>query len=334
MQTSEGQIGKGQIGNDQIAKNQMGMGNAQTSSCRTVSIKTGCKLNLFLNICCLRQDGYHELETLFYPLAQPFDELIIEPKNTAGLDLQCPIRPGLSAENTTLHKALSAFNLATGLHLGFKLCLHKQVPLGAGLGGGSANAAGFLNYLNTQAGDKALPFAQLLKVAAGVGADVPFFLQNSPALATGIGENLTTVPVNLAGKWLVLIYPGVHVSTPWAYAQWDKLYAATQSGTLPQRNSKNELHTYFYNCLTSSALTDKKPFLTWSWFYNNLEDAVFPAFPELAKIKEKLLISGARAALMSGSGSTIFGLFNTEDQARQAVNLKDLQSYNSLVQVL
>ena len=299
-----------------------------------ISIKTGCKLNLFLNICRLREDGYHELQTLFYPLAQPFDELLIEPKNSPGLDLHCPSRPGLSKEKTTLHKALAAFNLATGLNWGFKICLHKQVPVGAGLGGGSANAAGFLNYLNAQAGDKSLPFAQLLKVAAGVGADVPFFLQASPALATGIGENLTTVPVSLAGKWLVLIYPGVHVSTPWAYAQWDKIYAAAQGEIPPKRNSENELHTYFYNSLTSSALTDKKPFLTWSWFYNNLEDAVFPAFVELAKIKEKLLESGARAALMSGSGSTIFGLFNTEHQAKQAVNSSCLQVYSSLVQAL
>ncbi len=132
----------------------------------------------------------------------------------------------------------------------------------------------------------------------------------------------------------MLIYPGVHVSTPWAYAQWDKIYAAAQGEISPKRNSENELHTYFYNSLTSSALTDKKPFLTWSWFYNNLEDAVFPAFVELAKIKEKLLESGARAALMSGSGSTIFGLFNTEHQAKQAVNSSCLQVYSSLVQAL
>ena len=318
-----------------------------------VTIKTGCKLNLFLNICCLREDGYHELETLFYPLAKPFDELTIEPKSTPGLDLHCPSRPGLSAENTTLHKALKAFNLAAGVDWGFKICLNKQVPVGAGLGGGSANAAGFLNYLNAQAGNKSLPFPQLVKVAAGVGADVPFFLQTKPTLATGIGEKLLTVPVSLAGKWLVLIYPGLHVSTPWAYGEWDKIYAGAQhdkglgvaveegpgkargyAWASAPKSINNELHRYFYNCLTSSALTDKKPFLTWSWFYNNLEDAVFPSFPELARIKENLLISGACTALMSGSGSTIFGLFNTENQAMQAVNRTDLQVYTSLVQAL
>ena len=163
-----------------------------------VVLRTGCKLNLFLQVCGLRPDGYHELQTLFYPLAEPYDEICLRPANKPGLNLVCPQLPTLATETTTLHKALDAFNRACDTKFGFEMLLNKQVPAGAGLGGGSANAAGLLRFLNREAGGQALSVEKLFEVAAGVGADVPFFLFYGPAMAIGKGEKLTPVQVSLA----------------------------------------------------------------------------------------------------------------------------------------
>lgn len=303
-----------------------------------VHLKTGCKINLFLNICRLRADGYHELQTLFYPLSEPFDNIYVRPLELAGqggLVLDCPALPGLKNERTTLHKALEAFNKATGRDDSYEVWLDKQVPAGAGLGGGSANAAGFLRYLNTRSGVPVLSEEKLLGVAAKVGADVPFFLMDGPALAEGIGEKLSLKDISLSGFFLVLVCPGIHVSTPWAYKEWDRL---TEAG----ENWENSLHTYFYQLLTSREGTATKPAsdskescaFCWPWFYNNLEQAVFPAHPEIAAIKEELFRAGARAALMSGSGSSVFGLFDSLEKAQIAANLSVFKGFHALVQAL
>ena len=296
-----------------------------------VHFRTGCKLNLFLNICSLREDGYHELQTLFYPLAEPFDEIYLRPAGAPGLSLVCPAFPALQAEKTTLHKALAAFQQALGpgksleKEGGYELFLHKQVPAGAGLGGGSANAAGFLRYLNDNAGEAGLSREELIKVAAKVGADVPFFLMDGPALAEGIGERLTPVQVSLAGLYLVLVCPGIHVSTPWAYGEWDRRLAA---GEL----KASLLQEYFYQTLTGSRQNAKVAL--WPWFYNNLEQAVFPARPEIAAIKDGLLKCGARAALMSGSGSSVFGIFSDRESALRVGSCKAFSGYRVLCQPL
>ena len=301
-------------------------------------IRTGCKINLFLNICSLREDGYHELQTLFYPLSMPFDDLHILPvqDEECCLHLSCPALPSLASERTTLHKALEAFSFATGLRCSYEVLLRKQVPAGAGLGGGSANAAGFLKYLNERAGERGLSEEKLLQLAVKVGADVPFFLMNKPALAEGIGDRLVPAEISLAGSCLVLVCPGVHVSTPWAYKEWDSL--ARRGEVL-----ENNLHAYFYRCLTSEGLTGRnsasgssagKADSSWPWFYNNLEQAVFPGFPEIAAIKEKLIWAGARAALMSGSGSSVFGIFENEESARKAAEDVSFREYRTIVQIL
>ncbi|MBQ4132314.1 MAG: 4-(cytidine 5'-diphospho)-2-C-methyl-D-erythritol kinase [Desulfovibrionaceae bacterium] len=271
-------------------------------------LRSGCKLNLFLNICARRPDGYHELQTLFYPLPEPFDELFVRLTPEPGLKLFCPQMPELEQQNTTLHKAMNAFNQAAKVNLGCELLLNKRVPAGAGLGGGSANAAALLCFLNRQMKEHALRPEAMLTAAARVGADVPFFLLNSPAAATGVGERLIPAAVSLAGYYLLLALPGLHVSTPWAYAEWDRLH---DEGRLPQ----SVLPDLFRQWLDAGAKTALSP---WPWFYNNLENAVFPACPEIGRIKEKLLEAGAGAALMSGSGSSVFALFRRREAAEAA----------------
>lgn len=300
------------------------------------TLRTGCKINLFLNICALRSDGYHDLETLFYPLPEPYDELVIQRRVEPGLGLVCPQLPCLAEEDTTLHRAWRLFQACCPLPGGFEIVLRKKVPTGAGLGGGSANAAGFLLYLNNLAGKDALSPTDLAVVAAKVGADVPFFLLNKPALATGIGDKLQPLPVNLSGFYLLLVCPPWHVSTAWAYKEWDRLASLvglnlseegqasapilSEQGALGLKNTNLLYHcpqNTLQSSLTSCALTDKET-VFWPWFYNNLEQPVFSAFPGILQLKEKLLRAGAAAALMSGSGASVFGLFRSKNSAEAA----------------
>lgn len=330
------------------------------TSLAQTTLRTGCKINLFLNICALRQDGYHDLETVFYPLPEPCDELVISRCSKPGLSLLCPQLPQLANEDTTLHKAWRLFQATCPLPGGFEIVLRKEVPTGAGLGGGSANAAGFLLYLNSLAGKNGLPQAELAALAAKVGADVPFFLLNTPALATGIGDKLTPLSVRLPGLFLLLVCPPWHVSTPWAYKEWDRLaslnsspelfagasqaccsasltgqessFVSSGQGILPLKKGKL-LPEWQDNSLTSSALTDKE-FVFWPWFYNNLEQPVFEGFPGILNLKEKLLGAGAAAALMSGSGASVFALFRNKRSAEAAKAAIDVPGCKLFLQQL
>jgi 4-diphosphocytidyl-2-C-methyl-D-erythritol kinase len=273
------------------------------------TLRPGCKLNLWLRILSRRPDGYHELDTLFYPLHEPSDILHIEllPQGQ-GLCLQCN-DPALAPEDNLVTKAYKAVAEATGSAPPLKVRLDKQVPVGAGLGGGSADCAAMLSCCNELAGDRRLPPEKLAELAAGLGADVPFFLQEHPAHALGIGERLRPVPTIrelLAGLWLLLACPQTRVSTSWAYQAWDQ--AAMGGGT-------HALH----NSLTSTMPEDMSCFCFETLFLTNaFEPVVFPRYLELRGLKEDLLRQGAAAACMSGSGSSIFGLFRQEKAARKA----------------
>ncbi len=273
------------------------------------TLRPGCKLNLWLRILSRRPDGYHELDTLFYPLHEPSDILHIElPPQGQGLRLQCN-DPTLAPEENLVTRAYKAVAEATGSAPPLKVRLDKHVPVGAGLGGGSADCAAMLCFCNELAGERRLPPDALAELAAGLGADVPFFLHGRPAHALGIGDRLRPVPAireQLAGLWLVLACPQTRVSTSWAYQAWDQ--AAMGGGT----------HT-LHNSLTSTMPEDKWNFCFEMLFLANaFEPVVFPQYPELRALKEDLLRQGAAAACMSGSGSSIFGFFRQKNAARKA----------------
>ena len=178
-------------------------------------IKSGCKINLGLKISDKREDGYHNLETVFYPLSMPFDEIHLEKTKETGMKLSCNI-PGIDPENNTLTKAYDLYNQYHALDFGLDIRLIKGVPHGAGLGGGSANGAELLKYLQKETGN-ALPFQTLLEIAAKIGADVPFFLYDTPCKGEGIGEKLTPISLDLTAYSLLLILPDIHISTAWAF---------------------------------------------------------------------------------------------------------------------
>ncbi len=276
-----------------------------------------CKINMSLRITGVREDGYHLLDSLFWPLQEPCDTLTISPKDGEGIRVRVA-RRDVDPERNTLTKAWSVFTKTTGLAFPLICELAKGVPGGAGLGGGSSDAACLLRFLQRLADGTghAVEDAALMAMAARVGADVPFFLHTSPARVRGIGDIVEPVAadeVELPGRWLVLVMPDVQVATPWAYSAYDAEQAA--GGPVTQLSAKNG------ETLTGTEKASKQAFPKYSpagLFVNDLESVVFREHPELAAIKEQLLQLGASASSMSGSGSSVFGLFTQHSTARAA----------------
>ena len=256
------------------------------------TLLAGCKINLGLRLTGVRDDGYHLLDSLFWPLDTPHDTLHIRPIAGAGIAVRCTT-PGIDCANNTLTRAFAAYTARNPLPFSLDVELVKGIPHGAGLGGGSSDAAALLRYLNAHA-PAPLPDAELAAVALQVGADVPFFLHNTPCRVRGIGEHVQPVYLpQFAGTPLVLACPAARISTPWAYAAWDA------------RQKRKNLS----QCLTSTPGGDNDFYSDAARWVNDLEEPVFAAWPELAAIKAELVRLGAFVALMSGSGAAVFGLF-------------------------
>jgi 4-diphosphocytidyl-2-C-methyl-D-erythritol kinase len=274
---------------------------------RQFTLTTGCKINLHLKILNLRSDGYHNIDSVFYPLARPYDSMDIVESRGSGLIVKC-CPPSLENNQNILHKAYNLFAGATGFRPGLKVFLHKRIPMGAGLGGGSSNAAGILMVLNRIAGADKLDHGSLISLAAKTGADVPFFFAHRPARVRGIGDILTPFPVDLKGLKMVLICPGIHVDTAWAYGRWDLV----ENARAPSPG------------LTSTATTDNdSPLEEQLVLSNSFERVVFRSFPEIRKIKSLMLENGAAACVMSGSGSSLTALFR--DQAKACLSCFQLE---------
>jgi len=270
-----------------------------------LTVKAGCKVNLSLDITGIREDGYHELETLFYPLPEPCDTITMRPSAPgSGLSITSNV-PGLDLDSNTMAKAWRAFGDATGLFPDMRIELEKNIPMGAGLGGGSSDAAVVLAQLNRLAGGRALSEDALNRLAASVGADVPFFLVNRPAWAIGVGDQLTPADVSLSGMHAVLACPGVHVSTAWAYGAWDAIHGQSPRDGLTWRQSDIRKVNSSRVCLA-----------------NAFEEVVFQNYPTIRKLKESLLASGACGAVMSGSGSSVFALFRDPGVAQEAARIE------------
>jgi len=262
------------------------------------AIPVPCKVNLRLAVGPRRADGYHDIATLFLPLPEPADVFSIRRFEGPGdIDFLCS-DPELETDDNLVVRAYRAFAAQTGYAPRLEAMLKKRIPYGAGLGGGSADAAAMLSYLNERAGEAALDEAVLARLALGLGADVPFFLQDRPALATGVGERLVPVDVGLSGWHVVVACPAVHVNTAWAYAALDA------ARTFPEKPGAQSLTRAFDG--------NKKPFcVTGAPLRNDFEPVVFAAHPEIGRVKERLLAFGAAGALLSGTGSAVFGLFRT-----------------------
>lgn len=253
-----------------------------------------CKVNLLLNILGRRPDGFHELETLFHPV-NLCDRLTFE-RGGSGITLTCS-DAGLPVDATNLvHRAAAKFLEAARISDGARLHLEKNIPLAAGLGGGSGNAATTLLGLNQLFGGP-LSAEKIDALAASLGSDVNFFLQNKPALATGRGEKIQALSplAALRGKAFLLIHPGFGVSTAWAYQNLARFPDALNGRPGRAQN--------LASLLKADDLSAAAP-----EFYNSLEAPALEKFPLLALFQEFLREHGARVALMSGSGSTTFAI--------------------------
>jgi 4-diphosphocytidyl-2-C-methyl-D-erythritol kinase len=268
-------------------------------------LTAGCKVNLYLDIVGVREDGYHEIESLFYPLPAPCAVLTVA-EGGEGFRLTCS-DPSLPAGENILTRAYTRYAAATGFAPGLAVHLAKGIPMGAGLGGGSSDAAALLGWLNSRAGRRALGRAELAELALGLGADVPFFLANEAAWVTGIGERLEPVDLSLDDYAVLVVCPRVHVNTAWAYRRFDEMLA--QGLVRPRKELTLNFSPIKNLCFT-------KPPELWNVF----EEVVFQEFPMLYGIKELILDGFAEGCVMSGSGSSFVALFSSSETARRCAD--------------
>ncbi len=264
-----------------------------------------CKINLFLNVLRRRPDGFHEIETVFYPVPL-FDYLTIDKKGS-GINLTCN-NPSLPVNSQNLvYRAADAFLKKLGINQGVQIYLDKRLPVAAGIGGGSSNAANTLLGLNELFGFP-LDSETIFNLAASLGSDVPFFLDDQPAIATGRGEKLQRLPQlsSVKGSYILLIYPGFGVSTKWAYSELSKF---------PEVYSdKSKSVASFVEVLKTKIIEEAAPY-----FYNVLEKPVFRKYPILEIYKEFNNENGAVVSLMSGSGSTVFAILKSKDAVERLI---------------
>jgi 4-diphosphocytidyl-2-C-methyl-D-erythritol kinase len=252
-----------------------------------------CKINLGLNIIGKRADGYHDLETLFYPIAIKDVLEIIEADKTeftiSGNEIDVPIKENICIQAYQLLKNRFPDLPAAKIHL------HKIIPSGAGLGGGSADASFALKLLNEKF-QLNLTIQKLIEYALELGSDCPFFILNKPCLATGRGEQLEEIDLDLSDYKIVIVNPGIHINTAWAFTEL--------SGRL-QRSDHYKTIKHII----------QQPIETWKTeLKNDFEVPVFNKYPEIKSIKETLYNNGAIYAAMSGSGSTVFGIFKKKTE--------------------
>lgn len=266
-----------------------------------------CKINLGLHILNKREDGFHNLETVFYPISLK-DALEIIPSHNFNIAIEFSSSGLIVDGNTADNICIKAYHL---LKRDFpdlpaiKMHLLKAIPMGAGLGGGSADGAFTLQLLNKKFNLLLSP-AQLIAYAVQLGSDCPFFTINKPCYATGRGEILEELNIDLSKYKIVLINPGIHVNTGWAFQQL--------TTALPKKSIK-EIIT--------------QPINTWKQeLQNDFENPVFKKYPAIKVIKESLYAEGAVYAAMSGSGSTVFGIFEKE------IILQKIEAENYFVKII
>ncbi len=282
---------------------------------RIYRVKSPAKINIGLRVLSKRRDGFHNLETIFYPI-KIYDIITVKIKKLSVLNgnnnisVTTDSKENISGRNNICFKTAERFLEIFGIQGSYKIgiAIKKNIPTGAGLGGGSSDAAsvikilqkhfrndkGLISILNSPLRKKKLKQAQhdkLLGFAMDMGSDVPFFLQAKPAYALGRGEMLTPLPeFKLPGK-ILLVNPGIHISTPWAFK------------TLGIKRSKRKLMG------SVKKFSSDKPEL----MINDFERVVFKKYHEIEKIKYDMYSFGASYSLMSGSGSTVYGIFKSRD---------------------
>ena len=254
------------------------------------------KINIGLNILEKRVDGYHNLETIFYPLLLSDGITFQKSKKTVLTSNSKEIE---SLSSNLVFDAINLLQNFTKKEFDVKINLGKNIPVSSGLGGGSSNAATTLKAVN-QLFNLNLDYTQLTKLALELGSDVPYFLNPVPCFATSRGEVLTKINLYF-GQPILIVNPGIHISTKWAF---DNFKVENRNGKLSEVKTKKNV-----------TLDDIKKIAT-----NDFEEFVFKEYPDIKPIKDKLYNLGAEFSLMTGTGSTVFGIFSNLQKARFAQN--------------
>jgi 4-diphosphocytidyl-2-C-methyl-D-erythritol kinase len=262
-----------------------------------LTLLSPAKINLALRILRKRSDGYHEIQTIVQQVSL-YDEITLQIFHGNSIAITADDSKIPADSSNLAYRAAQLVLDHTKRSTGVSIHIKKRIPAGAGLGGGSSNAAATLKGMNTLLACN-LSNKDLQKLGITLGADVPFFLCGyTAACAEGIGEILQHFSVKMP-LWFVIIFPGFSVSTAWAYGHYNIL-------------TNQPKYNKFQNSIKD--LQCVKSLLT-----NDLEQVVVPQYPEIKKLKESLITAGACGSLMSGSGSSVFGVFQNEEQARQAL---------------
>lgn len=253
----------------------------------TLTLSAPAKINYLLDVTGKRPDGYHELRMIMQRV-NLCDEITLTLTNTPGIYVTCNSKGAPDGPDNIAWKAARALLDRVESDSGVNIEIVKNIPVAAGLGGGSSDAASVLMGMNKLL-QPGMPEEALMEIGVTLGADVPFFIFKQAALAEGIGEKLTPLP-EMPKCWILLVNPGVHVSTAWVY----------RSLQLTSKGGLNRLPKIF------GSIEDVVSILS-----NDLEFVTIPAFPVIADIKSRLMKLGAAGSLMSGSGPTVFGIFKS-----------------------
>lgn len=274
-----------------------------------MNFRAYAKINLGLRILAKRPDGFHDIETVFYRVAV-WDDISLEPGRTVEVLSDNPQVPG---DRTNIcFKAAEILRAHVAIGDGVRIRINKRIPVGAGLGGGSSDGAAVLRAL-PGFWRKPLDGGTLRSLAARLGSDVPYFLGAGSALARGRGELLEYFPLSLPYT-ILLCYPNIHVNTAWAYSQ-----------VVPNpRSNQPDLRSILLRGLQNPRSMPGE--LT-----NDFEPPVFKAYPAIRLVKESMVAGGAFFTLMSGSGSSVYGLFDDATAAAELAGRFGAQSYPTFI---
>lgn len=261
--------------------------------------KAPAKINLSLDVVKKREDGYHELKMIMQTVSL-FDEIDIEKSNK--ISLECDKLDVPSDNRNLAWRAAELFFNYTNITGGCKIKIKKNIPDGAGLGGGSSDAATVLISLN-DIYETNLTEKELISIAVKIGADVPFFILKGTCLAEGIGEKLTRIK-NKTNPWIIIYKPSFSISTKWAYENLKLDNKPSYSIDKIVENLKNENYKF-------------------EDIFNYLEDVSISQYSQINDIKMTMKKLGATGTLMSGSGSSVFGIFSNENASKKALNYFD-----------
>ncbi len=279
---------------------------------RALKEKAYAKINLYLDVTEKRPDGFHNVETVMHTVSLCDDVTVsVEPARVTSVSLELVGERRLPTDDRNIAvKAAKLYLERAGISAKVKISLCKKIPVAAGLAGGSTDAAATLRALNRIC-DKRFTEKMLLSLAAELGSDVPFCLLGGTALCSGRGERITRLPDALKLYLVIAVADGEYVSTPAAYAALDSIYSDFD-GSVSRGND---------GLLDSLLEGIKQGTVAHSSLFNLFENAIFTTCQGAKMLKEKLATLGAEAALMSGSGPSVYGVFDTEESAKRVAEM-------------